>query len=54
MQGGEGLARFYRPGDGGLDSLFARGWEIRTSKELPGVCRGEWSGLELTDTLASP
>ena len=43
------LARFYRPGGGGFELFFARGWGIRPSNKLPGG--EEWSGLELTDTL---
>ena len=32
------LARFYRPGGGGSELLFARGWGIRPSKKIaPGV-----------------
>ena len=38
---------------GVLNSFFARGWGIRPSKKLPGGFDRGWSGLELTDTLAS-
>ena len=48
MPGGEVLARFYRPGgSGGFELLFCPGVGIHPSKKLP----GEWSGLELIDTL---
>ena len=37
---------------GVLNSFFARGWGSHPSKKLPGgLAHGEWSGLELTDTL---
>ena len=29
-----------------------RGWGIRPSKKCPGGGKGEWSGLELTDTFS--
>ena len=36
MLRGEVLARFYRPGGGGFELLFAWGWRIRPSETLPG------------------
>ena len=58
MPGGRVLARFYWPGNGGFELLFCSGGgnSIRSSKILPwGFAGGGggWSGLELTDTLAT-
>ena len=36
MPRGGDLVRFHRPGGGGLNSCFARGWGIRPSKKLTG------------------
>ena len=54
MSWGGLLARFYRPGGGGFELFFARGVGNSPIKKIArGFCRGggEWSGLELTDTL---
>ena len=34
--GGGVFARFYRPGGGSFEVLFARGWGIRPSQKLAG------------------
>ena len=36
MPGDRVLARFYRPGGEGFELFFARGWEIRPSKNAWG------------------
>ena len=57
MPRGGVLARFYRPGGVRvLNSFYGpSGGEFAYQKNCPGVLpAGEWSGLELTDTLTLP
>ena len=50
--GGGVLARFIGPGVGVLNSFWPGGGKFAHQKNCPGVLPGgEWSGLELTNTL---